>query len=810
MDNYLTMVALEDGFAAQLSVNECEYCVDGNGNWKTLPAATNTETINTGHTLSFRGNLTPDSSNGIGRFTTTKKFNLEGNCMSMLFGDDAASNTSLSGKNYAFYELFYRCDVVEISNDFLPAQSLSTYCYDSMFQMCRELINMPNLPAKILPNYCYQSMFCYCKKLKNALESIPSEIVGVASCNAMFQECTSLVNAPELPALHLDTSSYTNMFYGCTSLQKAPSVLPSQSLQRYCYNTMFRGCSSLERASIILGLEFNADSVCTQMFYGCSKLNYIECHLDDELGSGYTSSWVYGVGTSGTFVKNSCASWSDVFGNDAIPTGWNVVLVNHELSYGVPIDTNNYLTIVALEDGLTVKLSTNACEYCVDGDGNWKTLPAATNTEAINTGQKLSFRTIHTSVSALGTFTISKSCRLEGNSLSMLYGDDANSNLRVSGSQFSSLFQNCTTIQSVSEGFLPAIAVGGWSYKYMFRGCTSLINMPELPAKSLAGAAYQNMFSDCTSLTEARIHSIQLGDYACMSMFSNCSKLNYIEMLATLLKTTSLDSWVKNVSATGTFIKSPKMTSLSSGVSGIPAGWTVEDNVTITKCKTLTISAEDVSGKYTTTNVSWVAICDAVDDSGNTVEVRKTGTFESESFPQNTSTTETITRTISFTYMGVTASTTFVHGIYIANEYTVNLNNQWRLSSNISNPDSSLYDGVYESYSNYNVHSGTATMTINITGYTSFSVYIRSYAESNYDYVMISQLDKSITGSTSYSSSDVKAHTRGSQQSGTAISNYKLVEYTNIDGGEHTITIVYRKDSSANSGDDRGYVLNPK
>jgi hypothetical protein len=72
---------------------------------------------------------------------------------------------------------------------------------------------------------------------------------------------------------------------------------------------------------------------------------------------------------------------------------------------------------------------------------------------------------------------------------------------------------------------------------------------------------------------------------------------------------------------------------------------------------------------------------------------------------------------------------------------------------------------------------------------------------------MISQLDKSITGSTSYSSSYVKAHTRSNQQSGTAISNYKLVEYTNIDGGQHTITVVYRKDGSGNSGSDRGYLL---
>ena len=39
--------------------------------------------------------------------------------------------------------------------------------------------------------------------------------------------------------------------------------------------------------------------------------------------------------------------------------------------------------------------------------------------------------------------------------------------------------------------------------------------------------------------------------------------------------------------------------------------------------------------------------------------------------------------------------------------------------------------------------------------------------------------------------------------------NYKLVKFNNIDGGEHRITIVYRKDSSVDSGDDRGYVLIP-
>ena len=142
---------------------------------------------------------------------------------------------------------------------------------------------------------------------------------------------------------------------------------------------------------------------------------------------------------------------------------------------------------------------------------------------------------------------------------------------------------------------------------------------------------------------------------------------------------------------------------------------------------------------------------------------------------------------------------------------SVNHNSQWRLSSSVSNPDSSLYDGVYESNSNYNVNNGVATMYIDIEGYTEFSIYIRSNAESNYDYVMVSQLDKTITGSTSCSDTTlVKAHTRGNQKSGSSISDYTKVTYSNISSGTHRITIVYRKDSSQHSGADRGYVLIPK
>ena len=103
-------------------------------------------------------------------------------------------------------------------------------------------------------------------------------------------------------------------------------------------------------------------------------------------------------------------------------------------------------------------------------------------------------------------------------------------------------------------------------------------------------------------------------------------------------------------------------------------------------------------------------------------------------------------------------------------------------------------------------------MYIDIVGYKRFKFYIRSDAESDFDYVMVSQLNKTITGTTSYDNTSlVKSHTRGNQNSSTNISAYKLVEFTNIDETQpYRITIVYRKDGSSSSGSDRGYLLIPK
>lgn len=125
-DNYLTIEALEDGLTASLSTNACQYSTNG-VRWTNLTVGTTTPAINTGEKLYFKATgLTPIEYHGIGTFTVSNKFNLSGNVMSMLFGDDAESNLDLTGYDYAFYELFYNCTTLKsVSRTFLPATSLA-------------------------------------------------------------------------------------------------------------------------------------------------------------------------------------------------------------------------------------------------------------------------------------------------------------------------------------------------------------------------------------------------------------------------------------------------------------------------------------------------------------------------------------------------------------------------------------------------------------------------------------------------------------------------------------------------------------
>lgn len=136
----------------------------------------------------------------------------------------------------------------------------------------------------------------------------------------LFRDCTKLTAGPQLPATTLKGHCYRGFFNGCTGLLEAPE-LPATSLSSNCYAYMFRMCTSLTTAPVLKATRLTTNCY-SNMFYGCSSLNYIKSMNTTDPNS-YCGNWVYGVAASGTFVKNSAATWTTT-GNNGIPTGWTV------------------------------------------------------------------------------------------------------------------------------------------------------------------------------------------------------------------------------------------------------------------------------------------------------------------------------------------------------------------------------------------------------------------------------------------------------------------------------------------------------
>ena len=139
------------------------------------------------------------------------------------------------------------------------------------------------------------------------------------------------------------------------------------------------------------------------------------------------------------------------------------------------------------------------------------------------------------------------------------------------------MFNGCTSLTTAPE--LPATTLTNYCYRSMFNGCTSLVTAPELPATTLAESCYANMFEGCTNLTTApNLPATTLTQGCYWEMFGGCTSLNSITCLATDISASRCTNvWVTNVAANGTFTKASSMTSWTTGVSGIPDNWAIQD-----------------------------------------------------------------------------------------------------------------------------------------------------------------------------------------------------------------------------------------
>ena len=168
----------------------------------------------------------------------------------------------------------------------------------NLFEGCSVLTSAPELPATTLALGCYSSMFSDCTNLTSAPTLSATEL-AIYCYTGMFYGCTSLTSAPKLSATTLVEGCYEGMFIGCSNLQEAPE-LPATTLAKSCYREMFSRCTSLKSAPTLSATTL-AESCYSGMFYDCKNLKSVKMLAPSHNKmSDYFTDWLTDAGTSTT------------------------------------------------------------------------------------------------------------------------------------------------------------------------------------------------------------------------------------------------------------------------------------------------------------------------------------------------------------------------------------------------------------------------------------------------------------------------------------------------------------------------------
>ena len=144
------------------------------------------------------------------------ELDIEGNIMSLIYGDNFVGQTTFNGGTYNFCSLFKKLKVVSAENLILPALTLRDYCYRAMFSWCTYLAEAPQLPATTLAKGVYWYM---------------------------FEQC-AITTAPDLPAETLVAECYGNMFTSCSNLNFIKCMANAGFSTDKCRQYWVKGVSS--------------------------------------------------------------------------------------------------------------------------------------------------------------------------------------------------------------------------------------------------------------------------------------------------------------------------------------------------------------------------------------------------------------------------------------------------------------------------------------------------------------------------------------------------------------------------------------
>ena len=204
--DYLTFKVLTPGTIMWRAVGgvskTIEYSIN-NGAWTSITSTADGAAINVvqGDSVRVRGSNTTyaTSKSAYSAFGGqnagdggTATYSIEGNTMSLLYGDSFENAADLTNSSYHFCSMFKYSGATSAKNMVLPALTLKQYCYRAMFSYATLLAEAPVLPALTLAKGCYYYML----------------------------QGTAIAESPELNAAALVQECYGGMFDHCGSISK--------------------------------------------------------------------------------------------------------------------------------------------------------------------------------------------------------------------------------------------------------------------------------------------------------------------------------------------------------------------------------------------------------------------------------------------------------------------------------------------------------------------------------------------------------------------------------------------------------------
>ena len=523
-------------------------------------------TINSGEKMLIKqsdGAFSRDSGSYC-NFSATKNFNVEGNIMSLLYGDNFSGQTNLSSFAFVFGGLFSGCTtLISAQNLRLPATTLCNDCYNSMFQGCSALTTvMSSLPAITLTEGCYRSMFDKCSSLtngpvihasnvpQNALRSmfcdcaslttapaISANTISYSGCTYMFCNCSSLISASDLSVTTIYKHGCAHMFDYCTSLVVAPKI-PVTNIDMYGCAYMFRGCTSLTTPPPILPATTMASSCYEHMFEECTSLTATPELPATSLG--------------GSCYYQMFSGCTALTATTTLPATTMTSACYQSMFFGC-----TSLTVAPSLPATTLAASCyrNMFRDCTSLVTPPSTLPATTLMESCYRDMFCHCYNMTTTPTIHAATLASNCCQ--------------------------GMFYQCSAITAAP--ILSAETLASNCYQSMFEFCNALATVPALPATTLENACYYAMFKDCKNITTAPdLLAETLVDNCYREMFRSASKVNSIKMTAKDISATKcLEWWTSGVANSGTFTKAKSMTVLPDGVNGIPTGWTVYNDISV-------------------------------------------------------------------------------------------------------------------------------------------------------------------------------------------------------------------------------------